>query len=78
MIDRLKEKLQNHKFVIKTYHDVIGIDVNFIKKFVTQINLLQVRPYDFTANDMQTLTNSLSSSKKVCFVHYLLFLFKTF
>ena len=78
--DQLKDKLQNHEFDIYTGHEVITIDGNFIKKFVTKINTLVVVPTgyygDFTSNDMQMLTNSLSTSKKVCFVAYL-FLFKS-
>ena len=80
----MKEKLQNHNFGFQTNHDKISSDGNFIKKFVTQIDEMSVDAMcdryggDFTSNDMQMLTESLSTTKKVCFVAYLLILFKTF
>ena len=72
IINQLKEKLQNHNFVIRIYHEGITTEANFIRKFVTQINKLNVdADYNgnFTTIDMVDITKALSTSNiKVCFV----------
>ena len=81
----MKENFCNHEFKIYTGLDQITIDANFIRKFVTQINLLDVTTAinltqngRLSSNDIEMLTNSLLNSKKVCSSGYLLFLFKIF
>ena len=78
MINQLKVELQNFKFYIRTKHGRVITDGNFIKKFATQIkdlwvdydgqtDIMKKNMGDITLNDMQMLTNTLSSSNiKVC------------
>ena len=86
VVNQLKVELQNFKFYIYTKHGRVITDGNFIKKFATQIKELWVDSTDImmenlsdiTLNDMQMLTNTLSSSNiKVCVVACFS-LFKTF
>ena len=66
---QLKKNLQNHKFFIYTDHDLITSDLIFIKKFVSQINDLEVNAYYLNSNDMEEIKYTLSSSNiKVSFV----------
>ena len=65
---QLKKNLQNHKFFIYTDHDLITSDLIFIKKFVSQINRLDVND-DVNSNDMEKIKHKLSNSNiKVIFV----------
>ena len=61
IINQLKENLQNHKFFIETKHNQITRDLIFIKKFVSQINRLDVND-DVNSNDMEKIKHKLSNS----------------
>ena len=65
----MKKNLQNHQFFICTDNDQITSDLIFIKKFVSQINDLEVNAYYLNSNDMEEIKYTLSSSNiKVSFV----------
>ena len=69
IIYQLKKNLQNHQFFICTDNDQITSDLIFIKKFVSQINDLEVNAYYLNSNDMEEIKYTLSSSNiKVSFV----------
>ena len=69
IINQLKENLQNHKFCITTNHDRIASDLTFIKKFVSQMNELNVDANELNSNDIVQIRDKLSNSNvKVSFV----------
>ena len=70
MINQLKENLKNNKFYIRTNHDEITSALLFIKKFVSQINLLEVdADYGLNSNEMEEIKYTLSNLNiKVSFV----------
>ena len=68
--NQLKENLQNHKFFISSIHDIITSDLLFIKKFVSQMNVLHVDARNgFNSKDMEEIKYTLSNLNiKVSFV----------
>ena len=66
IINQLKMKLRNHKFFIHITDGRIPADTIFIKKFVTQINELEIDcGYNFKQNDLDELYRL---KVPVCFV----------
>ena len=69
IINKLKTNLKNNKFIIWTNHERITSDLIFIKKFVSQINVLYVDAGGLTSNDMEKIKYKLSSTNiKVSFI----------
>ena len=69
ILNQLKTNLKNNKFIIWTNHERITSDLIFIKKFVSQINVLYVDAGGLTSNDMEKIKYKLSSTNiKVSFI----------
>ena len=67
-INQLKKKLKNHGFCITTDHYHVTTDINFIKKFVSQVNGLVVEDYGLLhLKNLKMITTVLTTSNiKVC------------
>ena len=66
----MKENLTNHKFYIEFKHNHTTYDLIFMKKFVSQLKLLNVNAYGLNSNEMEELKNKLSNSNtKVSFFY---------
>jgi len=62
IMNQLKEKLRNHEFCIYTdYHDVTR-DVNFIEKFVSQIDWLELSAIGLNSKDLKMIAAVLTKS----------------
>ena len=67
--NQLKENVQNYKFNIRTQRDRIATDEYFIRRFVTKINQLKLKP-DLSLNGIKRIREALIDCNiKVCFVH---------
>ena len=73
MINQLKLELKDFQFVITTDHDQIAIDESYIRKFVTQIDQLNLYGRSgFDSKDLKMITKAMSHSRiKVC-LHFLI------
>ena len=69
IINQLKMKLRNHKFFIRIADGRIPCDSIFIKKFVTQIEELEIESKNIKRNEMDELFDFLLRFNiHVCFI----------
>merc|ERR1719376_882340 len=62
IINQLKEKLRNLEFYIYTYHRNVTRHVNFIEKFVSQVDCLGIYAADFNLKDLKMIAAVLTKS----------------